>query len=252
MARTVNLAWWFHRILLISGLFCMVAGIWWLFGAPPFGQMHLIGTPACWGLVFIGSDVLAMILNSSFYLGVFLVTQWAFLRPRRRWGVRLARKGRPMKSALAAAAVMGMLLSVGLVATLLELVDWWESILEHSLGIWGLWAAMAAIWALWVVVFLVYWRRGDRYTQLSRMVRGLIAGSVLELMVAIPVQATSSSSDKCYCQHGSYSGVVFGVTVLLWAFGPGIALMVLGEKARRDRAGNRDNGGTEAGANGNR
>lgn len=233
MAHIIRSFRWIRWILFSAGLLCLAAGIWWLFGAPPFDEMHLAGTPACWGLFFVEPDGWAMVFNSSTYLGVLLIAQWAFLRPRQRWGMRLAQKGRPMKSAIVAAALMGMLLSVGFIATLLELPHWWESVFEHPFGLYGAWIAMVAVWIIWALVFFLYWRRGDRYTQLSRMVHGLVAGSVLELLVAIPIQASRSSADNCYCERGSYTGVVFGVTVLLWAFGPGIALMVMGERARR-------------------
>jgi hypothetical protein len=67
----------------------------------------------------------------------------------------------------------------------------------------------------------------------GRVIRGLIAGSVLELFVAVPIYATRQ--DECYCARGSYAGLVFGTTVLLWAFGPGVFLLFVKEKHRREK-----------------
>jgi hypothetical protein len=68
---------------------------------------------------------------------------------------------------------------------------------------------------------------------MGRVVRGLIAGSVLEMLVAVPIYVTRE--DDCYCARGSYAGLVFGVTVILWAFGPGVFLLFMREKRRREK-----------------
>jgi hypothetical protein len=67
----------------------------------------------------------------------------------------------------------------------------------------------------------------------ARLIRGLIAGSVLELFVAVPIYATRQ--EECYCARGSYAGLVFGTTILLWAFGPGVFLLFVKEKHRREK-----------------
>ena len=64
----------------------------------------------------------------------------------------------------------------------------------------------------------------------GRIIRGLIAGSILELFVSIPIFVTRQ--DDCYCARSSYTGLVFGATALLWAFGPGVLLLFLREKRR--------------------
>ena len=159
------------------------------------------------------------------FLGLALLGQWGFLRPRRGWTVQLATTGRPLRSAVIVAASMAMLLTVGLIALVLEMPDWWEPILEPSRGVIGVWAAMLVLWVIWAWVFFVYWRQGDRYTQLGKMIRGLVAGSLLEGFVAIPVHVWAIRERECYCVRGTYTTLVFAGTVLLWAFGPGIILL---------------------------
>ena len=57
----------------------------------------------------------------------------------------------------------------------------------------------------------------------------------MELLVAIPTHAfVYRRDDDCYCVRGSYTGIVFGLTVLLWAFGPGLVLLAWREKQRRE------------------
>jgi len=107
--------------------------------------------------------------------------------------------------------------------------------MKHSEGIikWMFLTIPAILWCLWSVIFWVYWRRSDYYTWTGRVIRGLIAGSVLELFVAVPIYATRQ--DDCYCVRGSYAGLIFGTTILLWAFGPGVFLLFVREKHRREK-----------------
>jgi hypothetical protein len=174
----------------------------------------------------------------AFGLGLLLLAQWVFLRPGRAWTARVATRARPLRSAVIVAAAMAMLLTVGFLALLLELPDWWEGILDNGSSWWtrsGVWTAAAILWAGWAWVFFVYWRQGDRYTQLGRMVRGLVVGSLLEACVAIPVHVAVMRERDCYCARGTYTTLVLAGTVLLWAFGPGIILLYMRERCRRAR-----------------
>jgi hypothetical protein len=65
------------------------------------------------------------------------------------------------------------------------------------------------------------------------MARGLIIGSVLELIVAAGVFIWKTDEDNCWCARGSYTGLVFGATVMIWAFGPGLLFLFLREQAYR-------------------
>ena len=57
-------------------------------------------------------------------LGVVLLMQWGMLSSRRNWlRIRVQSSGRPMKRAVIGAAFFAMLLSVGFLATLLEVVS---------------------------------------------------------------------------------------------------------------------------------
>lgn len=178
-----------------------------------------------------------------FVLGALLIAQWGFLRPSHGWTTQLTTVAGPLKTAVVSAALMAMLLSIGLVSLVLEIPGWWISLLEYGAnngsgatwGMTGIWAAMLFLWAFWACVFFVYWRQGDRHTQLGKMIRGLVAGSLLEFIVAIPAHVWATRQRGCYCATGTYTTLVFAGTVLLWAFGPGIILLYWREKYRREK-----------------
>ena len=132
---------------------------------------------------------------------------------------------------------MSMLLTTGIISLLLEFPDWWEDIMEGDspIVLASLYVVMLIIWAIWAWVFFIYWKQGDRYTQSGKMIRGLVAGSILEIMVAVPVQIWATRQRDCYCCRGSYTTLILASTVLIWAFGPGIILLYMRERYRRGK-----------------
>ena len=244
----------FRWVLLVLGIgYTLLALVWMLV---PYASEYLdanyaglFGTPLSpwediseWGYA----------VNLVLVVGLILLAQWAFLRPGRVWTARLTVKGRPLKSAVIAAAALAMLLTIGAFALLLDLAghlgfpDTWGWLMnddstrtasasgEPEWGLW-FWLLVLGVWAFWAWVFFVYWRQGDRYTQLGRMIRALIAGSLVEAFVAIPAHIWTSRPRDCYCERNTYTTLVFCGTVLLWAFGPGIVLLFLHEHYRRMR-----------------
>ena len=174
------------------------------------------------------------------YLGLFLLTQWWFLSPRGSWRIRLSLEGPPPRRAALAAGFIGMLLSIGLLATLMELPGWWLKLtaggaIQTPQRFATLWPVMAVIWGAWALVFHFYWRSLDRYTALRRVFRWLLAGTILEMLVAAPAHAIIvwRRGDECYCERGTWTGVAFGCTAAVWFFGPGAYLLFLREKRRR-------------------
>jgi hypothetical protein len=206
--------------------------------------MGLAGSPsiAILGLLydlFDDLDKVGYLLLVLIYLGLFFATQWFFLCPRNVWKIKLKPTGHPMKRAAVAAAFAITLLSIGLLYSILDMfsdtifTDLTNSpnkipgVIRYTVLLVPL-----VLWCLWSVIFIIYWRQSDHYTWVGRVIRGLIGGSVLELFVAIPIYVTRQ--DDCYCARGSYAGLIFGTTVLLWTFGPGVFLLFIREKQRRE------------------
>jgi hypothetical protein len=233
-------------VLLAAGLVCWLAGIFWIFNVCwPKWELFPGDIKPGAGLLGVGgfwwNEQWAYLLSAAGYFGVFLLTQWFFLGPRGSFRLQLNHVGRPLRLSVIIAALMAALLTIGLLALVAELCGIWQTVAladrpEHP-RYWPVLLALALAWGLWAVVFFIYWRRGDRATQLSRMLRGLMGGSILELLIAAPVHVLilrANTKDKsCYCEAGSYTTLVLGSTVLLWTFGPGLILLFLREKARR-------------------
>jgi hypothetical protein len=235
---------WF---LLAAGLLCWLAGLFYLLNCawPGWEVFPGAGAPderRGWGLQGVmgwsADTQWGYCVAVGVYFGVFLLTQWLLLCPRGRLRVGVQTTGRPMILSVLSAGLMGAILTVGLLASVLELAGQWQRFagrapdLEHY---WPSLVALAIAWTIWAVLFFTYWRQGDHYTWAGRVLRGLFAGSILELLVAAPahVFAVRHEKESCYCELGSYTGLVLGGTVLLWCFGPGVVLLFLREKRRR-------------------
>lgn len=217
-----------HLILIVGIVFTLGGFAWFIFGSGLLGTVLVINE-------VVANNRILYIINAIIVIGVILLLQWLFLRPGENWKVRLLTEGRPLKSSVFAAGVMSMLLTTGMISLLLEFPNWWEKIMEADslLIIASVYGTMLIIWGIWAWIFFIYWKQGDRYTQSGKMIRGLVAGSILEIMIAVPVQIWATRQRDCYCCRGSYTTLVLAGTVLIWAFGPGIILLYMREKYRR-------------------
>ena len=141
-----------------------------------------------------------------------------------------------MKRAAIGAGFIIALLSVGFICSIVDLftTDFFQDLSEPSV-IWHYLLLMIPLllWIFWSVIFVVYLRQADHYSWAGKIIRAIIAGSLLELFVATPIYVTRQ--DECYCARGSYTGLIFGGTVLIWAFGPAVFLLFIREKQRREK-----------------
>jgi hypothetical protein len=185
---------------------------------------------------------------AGFYFGLFLFTQYLFLLPRGQWRISVTPDAPISCRAAVAAGFIGMLLSIGLIATLMEIPNWWIKFTTvpsvrgndaaQSVQHFGaIWMFMGIFWLVWTFVFWRYGKSLDRYSALRKIFRWLLAGTILELLIACPAHAAiiHSRGDDCYCARGTWTGVAFGCTAALWLFGPGAFLLFLREKRRRTR-----------------
>ncbi len=234
---TTGLRW----ALLVMALACLAAGLLWLLVPVLFGNgddgteriVPLTLLPTAYpAILFELQDSVFYKVHLAIFLGVLLLAQWMFLRPRSGWKVRMAETARPMKTAVAAAAFMAMMLTLAPTAVILELFDVWDVLMDDERAHYVV-AALAILWLLWAIVFYFYWKTGTRLQQLQTMTRRLIAGSFLELVVATGVFVWREDSHDCYCARGSYTGLIFSATVMIWAFGPGLLFLFLREARYR-------------------
>jgi hypothetical protein len=67
---------------------------------------------------------------------------------------------------------------------------------------------------------------------MSRICRFLVAGSILELLVAVPAHVLARSRSYCCAGAGTFWGIATGISVMLLAFGPAVFVLF----ARRYKA----------------
>lgn len=82
-------------------------------------------------------------------------------------------------------------------------------------------------WFFWAWGFLKLYKNKDENNFMSKLLARVIAGSVMELIIAIPSHIIFRQRDDCCAPIFSYFGIVMGTTVLLLAFGPGIVFLYL-------------------------
>ena len=133
MTRAQKISFRLRWFLLVLWILCFACGVLWVIAGTLFEKfsMGLLGTPSMGFFgplfflseIFEGSEYLGRILCVIIYLGVFLMTQWLFLCPRRVWKMKLEPAGRPMKRAAIGVGFAVMLLSVGLLYSVLDLVS---------------------------------------------------------------------------------------------------------------------------------
>ena len=101
-----------------------------------------------------------------------------------------------------------------------------------------LWLGLILVfWVFWAVVF---WRvvklPADEDSAMRLLLRGLLAGSVLELLVAIPSHIATRQRDDCCAPIPTFMGIATGISVMLMAFGPGV-LLLYADRIKRKRGG---------------
>jgi len=121
-------------------------------------------------------------------------------------------------------------LVAGLLLALFELADfsgngWFDYVF---------WSVIGLSWIGWGIVFFIWQRRKERYKVIRNLISPLLAGSLIELMVSIPSHIIVSRRPGCFVGIATTIAIACGVGVMLWAFGPGIILLFLKERRKKE------------------
>ena len=81
---------------------------------------------------------------------------------------------------------------------------------------------LACFWIFWAFFFRRATRADDPAALLQRSLRGLLRGSILELLIAVPSHVLVRRRDDCCAPAGTFWGIATGISVMLLCFGPGI------------------------------
>ena len=96
--------------------------------------------------------------------------------------------------------------------------------------------AIAASWLGWGILLFLYGRRWQRFRVLSRLTALLFCGSLAELLATIPSHIIVSKRPGCLVGLGTMLGILAGIYVMVWSFGPAIILLFLQPRYLQERA----------------
>jgi hypothetical protein len=90
---------------------------------------------------------------------------------------------------------------------------------------WMIAAAAVAVWIAWSAVFALISRQGDSTSLAMKLHRFLIAGSVLELIVAASAHIVVRRRNECCAGILTGMGICIGAAIALVSFGPTVLLL---------------------------
>lgn len=98
------------------------------------------------------------------------------------------------------------------------------------------WIVVVICWLFWGWLLFVYARNWQRYRVMSRLATILFAGSLAELLAAVPSHMIVVRRPGCFVGMCTMAGIVAGLNVMFFCFGPGIVLLFLRPRYREESA----------------
>lgn len=136
-------------------------------------------------------------------------------------------EGRPLRTAVAGAAIVGGGIALGIVACIGDLVslamshDGAAAVFVSPVVALPAWILLGTAWA----VLLARAGRARHPDRVDRFVRWLFAGTCVEIAIAAPTFAFGMRKDDCYCGWASWWAITAGVTTLVLLCGPMLVLL---------------------------
>jgi hypothetical protein len=165
------------------------------------------------------------IFSSWFYwcvLGVMMLAQAALLTVPVRTVNRRPVPLMPLLLPLMATGLMAGCVVFGTAFSLYESIA--KGITDSNWG-WGMISSGLLVWALWTLIFYRLSRHQDPRDVISKQCRTLLAGSILELLIAVPTHVVARSRDYCCAGAMTFIGLASGISVMLFSFGPGVLFL---------------------------
>jgi hypothetical protein len=133
------------------------------------------------------------------------------------------------------AATMLALLAVGLCIAVWELLYLDSSPYSDLLGV-AVVGVIGLSWIGWGVLLVSRLRKKPRYAVLRKLTTYLFAGSLAELLATVPSHVIVSRRGGCLVGLGTGIGIIAGCAVMIFSFGPAIAILFLRPRWRAEIA----------------
>ncbi len=165
------------------------------------------------------------------------VTQYLFLLPVVRLRPPDGTRARSLAWSLGVGALLAAVITAAIGLAVVELAgsilhgnfreDPWDDELLREVWIWpALFITLAGSWFFWTMLLLVFARQLWADTVLGRLAVLLLGGTIVELLVVLPIDAMVRRRTDCYCAAGTFWSLSASAVGLLWLTGPGIVFAV--------------------------
>ncbi len=163
------------------------------------------------GLVFL--PVLGLLIAQAV---LFASVDRSYRRPIPRASLK--------RTVWATALATGLLTTGALISVAFAIDTAWKSqLVDSNIGMLLLIFSWIPAWIAWGIAFKRY--VDDEESLVHKMLSRLLAGSVLELLVAVPCHVYIRYKEECSAPIFSGWGIVTGIAVMLLALGPGVLLL---------------------------
>ena len=170
-------------------------------------------------------------------LAVISLTQYLFLLPVVRLRPPDGTRSRSLSVSLGVGALLAALVTAAIGLAVVELAgsmlhgdfqeDPWGDELFGEVWIWpALIMTLVGSWIFWTMVLVIFARRLWADTVLGRLVVLLLGGTIVEVLVVLPIDAMVQRRSDCYCAAGTFWSLCASAVALLWLTGPGIVFAV--------------------------
>jgi len=177
-------------------------------------------------LAFIGErlnigDILDMYIVPQFWIypGVMVICQVAMLVVPVRVSSR-----RPVsrRTILAPMIVSGLLMGALAFGGVLSMGEFIEAELPGEDFGWLALLAGLGLWVFWTLLFFNLSEGKDPRNVIAKLCRRMLVGSILELLIAVPTHVVARYRNYCCAGFMTFVGIAFGLSVMLFSFGPGV------------------------------
>ena len=95
-----------------------------------------------------------------------------------------------------------------------------------------IWAQIIAGWLIWSVILGLLARRSDPRRLHSRLIMLLLGGTILEVLIVVPIDVIVRRRTDCYCATGTFFALCASIWACLWLAGPGLILALTSKRRR--------------------